>query len=134
MADDGFDVQAVGLDAFGAALSALLPRIVQAGFDALPAEANDHILDPALELVPRDTEDLARSGYVSDPIEIGDQVALVVGFTDSPGHEPGYALDQHENPNYQHAEGKTDKFLEKPALEWAKQGPARVAAKIARAL
>jgi hypothetical protein len=134
VADDGFTCEIVGFDAFDRALSAVLPRIVQAGIDALPAEANAHILDPALELVPRDTEDLARSGYVSDPIEIGDQVALVVGFTDSPGHEPGYALDQHQNPNYTHAEGKSDKFLEKPVLEWTKQGPGRVARKMAKAL
>lgn len=133
MAGAEVTVKIVGFESVDRALAALLPRAVQVGMDGLEYEAQ-LILAEARELVPVLTTDLRESGYVGDPIEIGEGAALSIGYGDDVGLEVDYALQQHENLDYQHEEGKTAKFLEKPILDWTKDGPTRIARRIAAAL
>lgn len=123
---DGFTVDVLGFDAFSQALLHLGDSVIDAGADLLKEDVERHILEPSQELVPVESGRLKESGAVSDPVVIGEAVAVSVGYGGDNG-EVSYALDQHENQSYQHQEGKTDKFLEKPILEWTKEGPARVA-------
>lgn len=126
------DLKLEGYDAFTAALDGLLGRVTDLGLAALKSEMDD-VLDDANDLVPVDTHALQESGAVSDPIQIGDQVALTIGYGGDNG-EIGYALDQHENDLYTHAEGRTDKFLEKPLLAWTSEGPRRIGVAIQRGM
>lgn len=124
MADE-ITVGVVGFDVFERAASALLPRMIEAGVGALKEEL-DEVLGQSQEIVPYLSGALHDSGAVSDPIQIGDEVAATIGYGGDNG-EVFYALDQHENDSYQHRPGQTDKFLEKPLTDWTKDGPKRVA-------
>lgn len=66
--------------------------------------AGEHILEESQRLVPLEYGDLQRSGYVDQ-----DGDTMVVGYNTP------YALIQHENLEYNHAPGRTAKYLEKPA-------------------
>lgn len=118
-----FSVDIVGLDAMNRVLDALLDHCIDDGAEQLKREM-DGVLEESRELVPFLTGDLQDTGTVSEPFMAEEQVAVSISYGDT---EVNYALDQHENPNYQHAPGKTDKFVEIPLMEWTKDGPRRVA-------
>lgn len=66
--------------------------------------AGEHILEESNRIVPLEYGDLQRSGYVDQ-----DGNKIVVGYNTP------YALIQHENLSYNHAPGRTAKYLEKSA-------------------
>lgn len=132
MSDLKLDLTVEGYDVFGRTLDGLAAQVTELGLQALKAEMDD-VLEAANELVPVETGELRDSGAVSDPIQVGDQVALTIGYGGDNG-EVFYALDQHENLTYGHEEGKEAKFLETPLLEWTREGPRRVATEIQRGM
>lgn len=85
------------------AISESIPRAIR---DQILPELGAELLQRALELVPRDTGELAESGYVD--VEQGQ---VVVGFRSK------HALVQHETLRNQHPHGGTAKFLERPLFE-----------------
>lgn len=121
---DGFTCDVVGLGSVDQILAGLVDKVVDAGAELLKPDVERNVLEPSQQIVPYLSGDLHDSGYVSDAVVIGDSAAVTVGYGND---EVNYALDQHENPTYEHQEGKSDKFLEKPILEWAKEGPSRIA-------
>lgn len=65
----------------------------------------EHLLQVSRDLVPIDEGVLERSGAVSH-----DEQNLVVAVS----YDTPYAVDQHENPVWRHAPGRTWKYLEHP--------------------
>lgn len=88
-------------------------RALAIGGEALTFIA-ENIWANSLELVPYDTGALSDSGEVSDPEIDGSSVSVEIGYG-SP--DVPYAIDQHENMEYAHPNGRQAKYLEQPALE-----------------
>jgi hypothetical protein len=109
----GFQVEWEGADEYLQALQLAGDNVVQVLVQALYAEANDIML-ASQELVPVDTGILKTSGEVLDPVINGNTVEVVMGYG---GAASAYALRQHEDLTYRHAEGKQAKYLEDPARE-----------------
>jgi hypothetical protein len=112
--------QVVGLDAFRRRVLSLVPQVEAVGAVGLKREMVG-VLEVSQRLCPVDTKRLVNSGRVDDP-EIGGGIVNVYisygGDNDVP-----YALIQHERLDYKHAQGKQAKFLERPLLEWTRDGP-----------
>jgi hypothetical protein len=70
--------------------------------------AAEHLLQVSSFLAPLEEGTLARSGEVST--DESDMVAAV-------SYDTPYAVRQHEELTWRHAEGKTAKFLENPMTE-----------------
>ena len=64
----------------------------------------EHILEESNRIVPLEYGDLQRSGHVDQQ---GDVVTV--------GYSTPYAVIQHENLEYNHAPGRSAKYLEKSA-------------------
>lgn len=109
---------------------------------ALTEEA-EAIMSASKELVPVDSGALIGSGVVGDP-EVGIyQVEVEMGYG---GAAASYAIVQHETPTvgpgdpkgpfigYEHAPGKSDKFLEIPLMEAAEGFATRLAERMRRRL
>jgi hypothetical protein len=82
--------------------------------DATKEAVNEVALDligKAKERAPLDTGDLRGSGFVNNGGTNGQIYKAKVGFS-----EP-YALEQHENLQYQHPRGGEAKYLENPLKE-----------------
>lgn len=103
---------------------------------ALHAEARQ-LIEIAASLVPRDTDALYRSRFVSPPIRSKEGVKVICGFgTDSiinsktgkPTSQ--YAIYVHERLDLKHPKGQA-KFLEQPALELAPKLERNLASRIA---
>lgn len=94
-------------------LAAALKKAGNAGPKALDAalyaEATE-IFAESQKIVPVDTGVLRASGVVEGP-KNGE---VLIGYG---GAAKSYALVQHENLEYRHAEGKSAKYLEKPFTE-----------------
>lgn len=90
-------------------------RALTIGGSALTIIA-ENILANALEMVPYDTGALSDSGEVGDPDLGANSVSVEIGFGNP---DIPYAIDQHENFGYIHANGRQPKYLEQPALEAA---------------
>lgn len=118
---DGFTVDTVGLEVVDAMLGRMGAVVLGDGGRALEREMAN-VLAESQDLVPYLTGALHDSGYVSDPFYGADEVAITIGYGGENGEVP-YALEQHEDLDYTHAEGKEAKYLEKPLLEWTKTGP-----------
>lgn len=67
-------------------------------------------------LVPVKTGVLRASGQIVTPRKKGNNWEVVIGYG---GAASSYALEQHENLQYRHKEGKTAKYLEIPANQRA---------------
>jgi hypothetical protein len=65
-------------------------------------------------IVPVDTGTLARSGILNAPRVEGATTIIDMGYG---GAASAYALIQHENLSFHHAEGKSAKYLELPVYE-----------------
>jgi hypothetical protein len=109
----GFKIEWVGADEYLAALQLANDNVLTVLTQALYAEAND-IMAQSQEIVPVDTGILKDSGTVLDPEINGNRVEVVMGYG---GAASAYALRQHEDLSYRHAEGKQAKYLEQPARE-----------------
>lgn len=88
-------------------------KVVKALARALYEEALI-IMAESQRRVPVDTGALRRSGRVLPPKMEGGDMVVELGYG---GAASGYAMDQHENPNYRHTNGKTWKYLEGPVRE-----------------
>jgi hypothetical protein len=113
-----------GLEGFARQLTSELPGSVLDALGASLKREMDDVMVASKALCPVDSEDLVNSGAVSDPIFGAGQVVVQLGYGGDNG-EIRYALIQHERLDYTHAPGKTAKFLERPLLEWTKDGPGR---------
>lgn len=101
-------------------------RMVQENKDQIPtvmgeafyAEAQT-ILNDSKDLVPFLTGALSSSGRVHDPFRVGEKVAVEItyGGASGGGSMVNYAIEQHQNEFYRHAEGRQAYYLFQPALE-----------------
>lgn len=74
-------------------------------------EAGEHLLALAKAVVPLEEGTLERSGQSTPLADIdSDSPTVVVSF------DTVYAARQHEELTWQHAEGRTAKYLEGPAV------------------
>lgn len=67
-------------------------------------------------LVPVKTGVLRASGQIIPPRKKGNNWEVVIGYG---GAASSYALEQHENLQYRHKQGKSAKYLEVPANQRA---------------
>jgi hypothetical protein len=77
---------------------------------ALMQEAQLMMRD-SLRIVPVDTGTLRRSKRIMPLFREAGSWVVMMGYG---GAAREYALEQHENPDYKHAEGKMYKYLELP--------------------
>jgi hypothetical protein len=68
----------------------------------------------SLRIVPIDSGTLRRSHRILPLAREGSGWVIEMGYG---GAASEYALEQHENPDYRHAEGKSWKYLETPVRE-----------------
>lgn len=73
------------------------------------------IMGESQRRVPVDTGTLRRSRAVLRPRITGGSIVVEMGYG---GAASSYAMDQHENPNFRHKNGKTWKYLEGPVREY----------------
>lgn len=67
-------------------------------------------------LVPLDDGPLRASGFVEPPVFRGREIEVTLGYG---GPAAPYAIEQHENLDYEHAPGRQAKYLEQPLRESA---------------
>lgn len=67
------------------------------------------IIADAVDLVPVDQGVLRDSAIVQEPVVSGDEVSVELGFG---GAASDYAIEQHENLDFEHPNGGQAKFLE----------------------
>lgn len=116
---------------FGAATEGIMPAMEQ----ALYAEAHNILADSRKE-VPFLTGALSASGRVHDPITVGNTALIEITYGGAAGGplDVNYAVIQHENTSFRHAEGRKAYYLEDPVLR-AKGGmQERLARKISAVL
>lgn len=112
---------------FGAAVDGIMPAMEQ----ALYAEAQNILADSRKE-VPFLYGTLSASGRVHDPYTANKtaMVEITYGGAAGGGEDVNYAIIQHENTSFRHAEGRKSHYLEDPVLR-AKEGiQGRLAKKI----
>lgn len=85
----------------------------------------------SMRIVPVDTGTLRRSARVLPAYKEGLLWTVEMGYG---GAASEYALDQHENPTYRHAEGKSWKYLEIPVKERIPNFEQRLAKRITEIL
>ena len=86
---------------------------------ALVEEAEE-ILAVSKTIVPKRWGFLQASGRVAITKSDNSGVAVSIGYGDESGQlAPSYtyAVEQHENLNFNHADGRTAKYLERPTLD-----------------
>lgn len=83
---------------------------VNATKQALNEEAQLMFRD-SQKVVPVETGTLRRSGVLETAKEEGGRITVVIGYG---GSASAYALRQHEDLSYKHAEGKQAKYLSEP--------------------
>lgn len=103
---------------FGAAVDGIMPAMEQ----ALYAEAQNILADSRKE-VPFLTGALSASGRVHDPYTANKTAMVEITYGGAAGGEVdvNYAILQHENTSFVHAEGRKSHYLEDPVLR-AKEG------------
>lgn len=90
-------------EAFAEHMQAVTPEVLYNAFE--PA------FKDSLELVPRDTQALANSGYL-ETRRFRNKVVLEIGY--AKGGNPHYGAFVHENLEVYHAEPTQAKFLQQP--------------------
>ena len=88
---------------------------------AMPQALNEEaqlVFRDSQRLVPVKTGILRASGQIVPPRKKGKNWEVVIGYG---GAASSYALEQHENLQYRHKEGKSAKFLEIPAQQRAQK-------------
>lgn len=103
---------------FGAAIDGIMPAMEQ----ALYAEAHNILADSRKE-VPFLTGALSASGRVHDPFTANKTAMVEITYGGAAGGDESvnYAVIQHENTSFRHAEGRKAYYLEDPVLR-AKAG------------
>lgn len=74
-----------------------------------------HLLQKSIAIVPVRTAALQKTGKISDITGTKEKMGISVGF--GAGNKVDYAIPVHERADLRHKEGKTYKFLERPAKE-----------------
>lgn len=95
----------------------------QRGAERGIALAAEHVLQLSRERVPLEEGTLERSG-----------VASRSGLTAAVSYDTVYAVRQHEELDWQHAEGRQAKYLESALIDSVDEVPEIVAAQVRRAL
>lgn len=91
-------------------------KVKSGGYKGLVATA-EPILDEAQRITPIDTGELETSGRIDGDFK---NLTVYISF-DKWVNGFDVASEQHENPTYNHAPGKTWKYLESPTMFY---GPA----------
>lgn len=101
---------------FAALLQAEEAKIIAAALPGM-VEEMEGIRTNSMEVVPVDLGVLKNSALVvgvNPSIESDGSAEVAIGYG---GQAASYAVIQHENPNFRHAEGQTWKYLELPAMD-----------------
>src|SRR5215208_330556 len=106
-----------GMDGLLRTLQRLASGIGQVTEGPAKKEAEEILKDSQQNYVPFDQGDLRESGYVGEPVEHGGVVSVEIGYS------APYAVEQHENLDFNHPGGKSAKYLEIP-FNNAEQGMA----------
>lgn len=85
----------------------------------------------SLRMVPVDSGTLRRSNRILPLFREAGQWTVLMGYG---GAASGYALEQHENPDYKHTEGKSWKYLEIPVKRRVPDLELRLAARVTEIL
>lgn len=115
-------------------LTSLVPKVTAAIQRAAAAQLTveaEQIIAKSKEIVPLDQGILRASASVGQPEVTPDSVSIRMGYG---GAASAYSIVQHENPFFTHAEGRTWKYLERPALDAAEQMGPRLAEAIGGAM
>lgn len=99
---------------------------------AMPMVLNEEaqlIFRDSQRLVPVKTGILRASGQIVAPRKQGNNWIVVIGYG---GAASSYALEQHENLQYRHKEGKSAKYLEIPTQQSAAKMPEAIKARLKR--
>lgn len=115
-------------------LTSLVDRVTDAIRSAAAAQLTieaEQIIAASKEIVPVDQGVLRASASVGEPEQSADAVSIRMGYG---GAASAYSIVQHETPWFRHAEGRSWKYLEHPALEAAEGMEARFAAALGAAL
>lgn len=102
----------IEIEGFGAAIALLAveKKVIPATMEALYAEAQI-VLAESKRQVPFRVGALSGSGMVHQPYSVGAKTAVEISYG---GAAVLYAVVQHENLDYEHAEGRKAKYLEHP--------------------
>jgi len=105
----------VEVEGFGEAMALLAveKKIIPATMEALYAEAQ-LVLAESKRQVPYRFGALSGSGMVHQPYSVGSKTAVEISYG---GAAVDYALIQHENIDFKHAEGRKAKYLEDPIAD-----------------
>jgi len=105
----------VEVEGFGEAMALLAveKKVVPATMEALYAEAQI-VLAESKRQVPYRFGALSGSGMVHQPYSVGSKVAVEISYG---GTAVDYAMVQHENLMFKHAEGRKAKYLEDPITD-----------------
>jgi len=107
-----FNVEVEGF-AEAMALLSVKNKVIPATMEALYAEAQ-MVLAESKRQVPFRVGALSGSGMVHQPYSVGSKVAVEISYG---GAAVDYALVQHENTDFKHAEGRKAKYLEDPIAD-----------------
>lgn len=116
-------VNALQVNAAIALLASVVPRRAAR---ALTEEA-EMIMAEAKNIVPVDTGALRASGVVKPAVVTPGNISIALEFG---GSSITYAAIVHEDPDAQHAEGRTFKYLERPLIAASSGMGRRIAPKI----
>lgn len=105
----------IEVEGFGEAMALLSvqKKVIPATMEALYAEAQ-MVLAESKRQVPYRFGALSGSGMVHQPYSVGSKVAVEISYG---GAAVDYALVQHENTDFKHAEGRKAKYLEEPIAD-----------------
>ena len=99
--------------------------------EALYAEAQA-ILLTSRELVPYDRGALSSSGRVHDPFMVGKTTSVEITYGGAAGGDEmvNYAIIQHENEDFKHADDRQAYYLQEPMMDASEGLSARLAQRI----
>ena len=99
--------------------------------EALYAEAQA-ILATSREIVPFDRGALSSSGRVHDPFMVGKTTSVEITYGGAAGGDEmvNYAIIQHENEDFKHADDRQAYYLQEPMMDASEGLSARLAQRI----
>lgn len=108
-----FDIEVEGFAEALALFNQSNSKLVPAIMEALYAEAQV-VLAESKRQVPFRFGVLSGSGMVHQPYSVGSKVAVEISYG---GAAVDYAIVQHENLDFKHAEGRKAKYLSDPIAD-----------------
>lgn len=104
-------IELIGFEALERLTSAQKSEAIDRAVGKALGQEAQLMMKDSLRIVPVDTGTLRRSHRILPAYKEGRAWVIEMGYG---GAASEYALDQHENPYYKHAEGKSWKYLEMP--------------------